>query len=59
MDDITVVPVYQLANALRKEIASQLEDASQALRSDDFEAAAHLLSETSRLVRVLQTITEE
>jgi hypothetical protein len=59
VDDITVIPVYQMVHALRQEIANHLALAAHNVSANNFDEAHHLLTETNRLVLVLQTISEE
>jgi len=58
VSDLEQVPVYRMVHSLREEISTNLSLASQAVSGDSFEEAARLLTETKRLVLVLEAIME-
>lgn len=59
MDDIAIIPVYRVLNALRDEIGEHLTKALQAMSDNNFDHTEQLLTEARRMVLVLQTLTEE
>lgn len=57
--DLATVPVYRLANTLRRQLSEHLADIGQALGSDQFDVAANLLTEAHRMTITLETILED